>query len=532
MAAYKALALCRVSTSKQRIEGSSLEAQEVHVNECARYLDVDIKQLWSLDTSSRKGKNFARKDLNEMYEACKRDRSIRYIIVDEADRFMRSMEEAYWWKVQFKIIGVYLAYANMPEITHEENPMSVMREMMAFFQAEVSNHERITKTTDKMQAKIVAGYYPGMVHQGYQKSEVASLHVPLEPQWSLLQGAMRNILYKGFSLDQALNWLNDNGYRLKGGGKMDMYKLKAILKEPYYAGIVRMSNWDVMCKRGLHQAMISEAEHEQLLAIVSGKRKKFKAQRFNPLFPASNIVQCADCVTENRKETYLVGYRHHNGKPLPTRKFYERYRCRGCGKNHLKDDIHAEISKVLARTQLIVDSDDMFLESMRKVWRMDVGDSLQTVSRLKQKLTILSQEKGSLVRTLASNPELASDIKESIHTMKAEIAAVAAQIEDAEHIEDDFEEFMRFSLDYMSQLKDNWWETESPDERIRLKELLYLDGLKIQRNGKVRTPQLSVIYRYKTAKKTSGDVNFGSNISFGGPPGTRTQDILLKRQTL
>ena len=31
MAKFKAVALCRVSTSKQRIEGSSLDAQEVRV---------------------------------------------------------------------------------------------------------------------------------------------------------------------------------------------------------------------------------------------------------------------------------------------------------------------------------------------------------------------------------------------------------------------------------------------------------------------------------------------------------------------
>src|SRR6185437_5359014 len=154
---HLAVALCRVSTSKQRIEGASLEAQEISVYECASYLDASIEKIWSLDTSSRKGKNIARKDLNEIFEYCKRNKKIRYFIVDEADRFMRSLEEAFWWKVQFKMINVYLAYAKMPEITHEDNPMSVMREMMAYFQAEASNHERITKTTDKMQAKIMAG---------------------------------------------------------------------------------------------------------------------------------------------------------------------------------------------------------------------------------------------------------------------------------------------------------------------------------------------------------------------------------------
>ena len=532
MATNRALALCRVSTSKQRIEGSSLQAQEVRVYECADYLDAKIITLWSLDTSSRKGKNLARKDLNEMYEACKHDKTIRYIIVDEADRFMRSMEEAYWWKVQFKMINVYLAYANMPEITHVDDPMAVMREMMAFFQAEVSNHERITKTTDKMQAKIKAGYYPGMVHQGYMKSDVPSLHIPKQPQWSLLKEAIRSIVYKSMPLSEALEWLNDNGYRLQGGGKLDMYKLKHILVEPYYAGIIKMSNWDTVCQNGLHTKMITVEEHERLLEIVTGKRKKFTVHKFNPLFPASNIAECADCVAEGQKETRLVGYRHHNNKPEHTRKFYERYRCRGCNKNCLKDTLHGGISKVFNRTELIIDDKGMFMSAMTKVWQADVGDSLQTVRRLKQKLATLNQEKGNLVRSMASNPGLADDFRDTIVSIKAEITSVEEQTAQAENIQEDFDRFMAFAVDYVNHLKDNWWDTQDPEERIRLKELLYLDGLQISREGKVRTPTLSPIYRYKTTKKTSGDVKFAQSTLIGGPGGTRTLDILLKRQTL
>lgn len=532
MASHRAIALCRVSTSKQRIEGSSLEAQETRVNECAAYLDAEIKQLWSLDTSSRKGKNLARKDLNEMYDCCKHDKSIKYIIVDEADRFMRSMEEAYWWKVQFKMIGVNLAYANMPEITHEDNPMAVMREMMAFFQAEISNHERITKTTDKMQAKIKSGYYPGMVHQGYRKSDVPGLHVPREPQWSLLKEAMEGILHKGWPLSEALDWLTKNGYRLLGGSTLDMHKFKEILKQPYYAGIVRMSDWDVECPKGLHKAIITKEEHEQLLAIVAGKRKKFSVQKFNPLFPASNIAECADCIAEGKKEMRLVGYRHHNGKPERTRKFYERYRCRGCNKNNRKDQIHGGISKVLERTELIIDDKGIFLDSMRKTWQADVGDNLQTVRRLKQKQTALKQEKNNLVRAIANNPGLASDFEDSLTAIKQEITEVGEEIKGVENIEEDFGEFMRFSLDYTEHLKDNWWSAEDPEERIRLKELLYTDGLTVFRSGKVRTPTLSPIYRYKTSKKASGDAKFSTDSSNGGPGGTRTLDTLLKRQVL
>jgi site-specific DNA recombinase len=528
MATHKAIALCRVSTSKQRVEGSSLEAQEARVYEAADYLEAEIVKLWSLDTSSKKGVNLQRKDLLEMIAFCKANKTVRYLIIDEIDRFMRSIEEYYWWKVEFKQIGVEIRFASKPELSGDDQ-RAVFDEMIDIYRAESSNIERKIKTTDKMQAKIKAGYYPGMVHQGYQKSDVPSLHIPREPQWSLLKEAMRGILYKGVSLSEALDWLNENGYRLQGGGLLDMHKLKRILAHPYYAGIVTMSNWEVVRKNGLHTAMITEDEHERLLAMVSGKRKKFTVKKFNPLFPASNIAECADCLDEQRDEARLVGYSHHNGKPERTRKFYERYRCRSCGRNILKQTVHNGLNKVLDDTELIIDDKGQFLSSMRKAWQADVADGIEAIKRLKQKQTTLAQEKDNLVRAMASNPGMAEDFKGSITSIKAEIETVESEIVAAANIEKDFDEFMEFSLDYVQHFKDNWWAAENPDDRIGLKELLYLDGLAIHRDGKVRTPKLSPIYRYKSKQKGSQKTLVTSN---GGPGGTRTLDTLLKRQVL
>lgn len=516
MATNKAIALCRVSTSKQRIEGSSLQAQEQRVRDAASFIDAEIVKYWSLDVSSRKGKNYLRPDLHEMLAYAKQDKKIVFIIVDEADRFMRSIDEFYYWKLRFKQeAGATLVYAAKPELAFKNDVYGAFEEMIDVFKAEASNHKRTTKTTDKMQAKIKAGYYPGMVHQGYQTSDIPSLHIPKQPQWSLLKEAMHSILYKSMSLSESLIWLNDNGYRLQGGGKLDMYKLRHILKQPYYAGIIKMSNWEA-CPKGLHTAMITPEEYERLMEIVSGKRKKFTVHKYNPLFPASNIAECSDCVAEGQKETRLVGYRHHNNKPEHTRRFYERYRCRGCGKNCLKDTLHDGISRVLDKTELIVDDKGMFIEAMNKVWQADVGDSLQTVRRLKQKLTTLNEEKDNLVRSIAKNPELASDFKGTIVNIKAEITSVEDQIAQAENIHEDFDGFMAFAVDYVEHLKDNWWSAKDPDERIRLKELLYIDGFQISRAGKVLTPSLSPIYRYKMKKETKNVVSDSANASIGG----------------
>ncbi len=98
-----AIALCRVSTKRQ-LEDGNLDPQIERVNKAATFLNAEIIKRWEIAASSRKGKNIRRKDLLEMRELCRRNKRVKYLIVDEVDRFMRSINEYYWWKQEFQNI--------------------------------------------------------------------------------------------------------------------------------------------------------------------------------------------------------------------------------------------------------------------------------------------------------------------------------------------------------------------------------------------------------------------------------------------
>ena len=136
----KAIALCRVSTVKQGIEGSSLEAQEHRVYDAASLFNAEIVRFWNIAQSSRKGKNYERKDLVEMLAVAKADKKIKYIIVDEPDRFMRDFDMYYYWKVKFKQeAGAKLVYAKKPHLAKDDSMMSTMEEMLDVFRGEADN---------------------------------------------------------------------------------------------------------------------------------------------------------------------------------------------------------------------------------------------------------------------------------------------------------------------------------------------------------------------------------------------------------
>ena len=64
-------------------------------------VEIPKEYWWSGSVSSKRGTNLKRKDLNAALDACKKDKSIKYAIVDEPDRFMRSIDEAMYFEVVF-----------------------------------------------------------------------------------------------------------------------------------------------------------------------------------------------------------------------------------------------------------------------------------------------------------------------------------------------------------------------------------------------------------------------------------------------
>jgi DNA invertase Pin-like site-specific DNA recombinase len=495
------IALCRVSTTQQKLEGNSLSAQEIRINKVAHELfNCEIVHTWSLDISSRKGKNYKRRDLEEMLQFCKKHKRIKYLFVDEYDRYMRSVDEYYMWKARFFYeADVTLVIAANPELALSPNSASMAIEFFSVWRGETSNEERIIKTTEKMQARVAAGYFPGNVHTCYQQTKVRGLHAPLEPQWSLMQTAMRRILYNDYTIRQALVWLQDNGFKLSGGGSLDLSRLKRILLDPYYAGITKISTWDVTGV-GLHQAMITEREYEALRDIVLGVRKKFTRQIHNPNFQMSNIAECEECKDLATKNSRFVGYRNHNGKHQEPRKYYERYMCRNCRMGLPKLDLHDQMTKRIKPLKTSNATKDELKEAMRIVWEQRNKDSTQLTERLQQKLAVLTTEKDTLVRTIASNPSIAEDIAESVVKIKSEIATVEQELLKAQGKDDDFLKFVAFSLDYVDDLNAKWWEL-TPDRRERCKQLSFPGGIFVTKNKTVSTPEISAIYRYGRMKK-------------------------------
>ena len=508
----RAIALCRVSTKGQMLDGN-LEPQEKNIIRAAEILNVEIIQWWKIAQSSRKGKNIKRKDLNEMLDFCKRHKSIRYLIVDEPDRFMRSIEEYYWWKVTFKLAGVQLRFATKPDVDPEED-RAVFDELIDVYRAEQSNNERIKKTPEKMMSKIRAGYYPSNPKTGYKKSDVPGFHVPDEPNWSALRVTFKEMCKGELTVAEGLKKATERGLRTKnygpkavGGKPVDMFRWKDLMREPYYCGVVRMGDWPEVNPKGLHQAMITPEEHRILVALADNKGKRFTVNRENPLFPLSNEMECYECVQKNSKYPRLVGYPHNNGRKRKHFKVYYRYRCRECNTNVLQEHLHGELSNTLKGLVLTDVQINKLKTSMTSKWRVYEKTLIERLFIAEGHLENLKGKKSELVQTLSRNPDLAADIKIEIETVKEQIAQAEIAVTNARDFERDLVEFTGFALDYVNNWNKNWWSLDKESMR-KCKQILFPAGFSMTQDKKVYTPEISLVYSYETNKKAPEGANF------------------------
>lgn len=152
-----AIALCRVSSDEQ-LKNNSLNRQNKAVQKIAEEYSLEIVKIWSGSVSSKRGKNTKRKDLQEMLEFCKANKRVKYLIVDEPDRFMRSMQEAAYFEVVFGELGVKLLFSD-PQL-NDDTSISRFQKLIGFWGAEVSNEERQRKSIKGCEAAIKEGRYP------------------------------------------------------------------------------------------------------------------------------------------------------------------------------------------------------------------------------------------------------------------------------------------------------------------------------------------------------------------------------------
>ena len=498
----KAIALCRVSSVEQ-LQNNSLNNQDRKVKELAEKYNAEIIRIWSGSVSSKRGKNVKRKDITEMFSFCKSNKKVKYLFVNEPDRFMRSADEAMWAEVEFRRLGVEVLYSD--EELNKGDMNARLQRMLKYFTAEGSNQERMTKSIDGHLTALKEGRYTFQPPIGYCRGDVAGIHKIDPITGPYLKYALISIAEGMLTIKSAMKWYNENCPPIASGKhcKMKMDKWRKFIVNPYYAGIVEMNKQvKYRNENGLHEPMITKSQHLSILEVVKHKNKLHKGpiKGGNPRFPMNRILLCEECQKSGKAIYKFTGYDNHNGKNKE--RHYSRYYCRGCYRTIPRDVIHQQVKDIFSRIELTTNGRKKVIKAINDIWSKEERGLKIQQELYKRDLKALEEKKQQLLDNLmeASSPSLKEDFNTYLEKTRNEIEILSGKLEGIEkNLTKGRSDFLEFALEFIDNMGEHFFEL--PLEEVGVcKNILFPSGFWVDKNKKVYTPEISLIYRERTLK--------------------------------
>lgn len=497
---YEAIALCRVSTAEQENNGS-LKRQNKSVTETAERLGVKLVKIWSGSVSSKKGNNRKRKDLQEMLAYCKTHKNVKYLLIDEPDRFMRSFEEAGHYIILFRELGVEIRFSD--DSLNGDDISAVVARAVKMALAEGDNWSRISKSINGHTNALKEGRYTFQPPIGYMRGKIAGIH-EIDPETGpVLRMALISISDGTRTVKQAMDWYNENCPPIRDGrhSKIRMDKWTKFVANPYYAGIIVVDKQIKVRNDGLHKPLITKEQHEKILEALGYRKKMHRGpvKGGNARFPLNQILLCEECAAKNNKVFKFTGYDNNNGK---TDKVYSRYFCRGCNKSITRDDAHAQVINVLNRLDFTEEGRRAVTKALEKIWATQEEDLKIELNLDRRELTKLEESEKEYTDQLVK--EKSESIKNILRKRIEDIVAQAEEkknkIQNIERaMKEGRQDFMAFALEYIDNMGQHFFEL--PLEEVGVcKNILFPSGFWMGPDKIIYTHDISLLYRERTTK--------------------------------
>lgn len=500
----KAIALCRVSTDEQ-LKNNSMNRQQEAVTKIAERYNLEIVKTWKMSISSKDGKNLKRTDIKEMLGFCQKNKGVKYLLVDEPDRFMRSEKERCYYETLFNMLGVRILYSN--ESFNGNNFVSEMQKSMMFLAAQSSNEERARKAKAGHEKAIRDGRYTFVPPLGYKRGSVCGIPEIDPVIGPLLRSQLIRIANNLATPTVALQDYN-HSVELAGLNKapLKMDKWRAICTNPFYCGIIELHKIvDASNPNGLHEKLISKEQHERILDVFNGSPKNQKGPNTagNPLYPFNQMVTHVGCPCNRSKYNTFVGVTVKNNQG----KEYEKYRCRGCYMTLTRNEMRERLKDVVSSIELTKSGYRALRDALTNVFEMEEGDITSRQTQLYSQRANAKKEAERVMNAFVDARErtIRDSLEEKHKELIARIKKYEEEINDLGNFEAlENQRFCDYAINFINNLVRNVLNLP-PKEMQLCKQLLFPDGFYVDEDRNVYTTKISPIYRLKSIKKDSDE---------------------------
>lgn len=423
-----AVVYCRVS-SKEQVEGTSLESQELACREYARRNHLQVARVFVDRGESAK---FAdRPQLIEMLSFCKsKEHKIEQLLVWKVDRLARNVGDHFNIKAALMKYGVRVVSVTEPIDAKPEGRL--LETILAGF-AQFDNDVRATRTVQGMRRKLEEGIYPWQPPLGYKIAQPGSKkQVPDEPDqpaFGILQAAWTKFATGAFTKAQILRFLLGKGLKTRSGRDVTSQFVDHLFNDPFYAGILR-EPWTGEELPGKHPPMVGHATFELVQRIVSGRNRSLPHVAVRPEFPLRTFVRCPTC-----------GYALTGSFSRGRSRYYAYYHChnRNCDlrASYTLDEVHEEFAGFLASASANDHAIAHLKAYLRRIDRLAATQIEQERRRKEAERARAQEHMKELVRLKVENLISDEEFQEQRRVLSTQLtpAGASEEIPDSERIE-------------------------------------------------------------------------------------------------
>ncbi len=418
----KAIIYCRVSSERQVNDGHGLDGQGVRCHQRAESQGLEVVKVFREEGVS--GKLFDRPAMAELIGYLDNHAKDRFVIIfDDLKRFARDLEVHL--KLKAELVTKRGAKLDCLNFNFENSPVGRAIENIMAATAQLEREQNAEQVINKMKARLEKGYWAFGRRKGYDmvKNPVhGMLSVPNKDGQILkeaLEGFAAGIYIRKIDVCRFL--LQKHFWKTQKAEKY-IDKITDIMRDPFYAGHIEYSAWEVSRRKGHHQGIISL---ETFDLIQKRLRKVDLNQRIrldtSPDFPLRGVIIHDEC------KGHLTSAWYPNGKG----KKYRKYVChtKGCpsyNKPFSADEMESKFAEVLKKGAVKKETDLILKKIFDQVWEDEVAKIKESEQNSEQQKRALEKRLSDLTDLMlaAKSPALKRNYEKQSVKAASEIETI------------------------------------------------------------------------------------------------------------
>lgn len=485
----KAIIYIRVS-SKEQLEGSSLEVQERYCTEYALKNDYELIKVFTEKGESAKTTD--RTELKSVLEFVPKNyKTLDAIIVYKIDRLARNALDHAQLRMFFNKYGVRLLSATE---NLEDTPVGRLMETQLAGFAQFDNEIRTERSTNGMKAAVQAGRYVWGAPLGYVNSGGRGISNLALDKPKIVDLVRKCWMYvdTGCTLEEARREIAKEGLKISKSNFPRMFRNKVYMGVIEKFGLSVVGNFKRIVEPELFLRVLEKLEN-------SGKKLPIY-KKDNEDFPLRRLIICSDC-----GKALTASWSKGNGGK------YAFYRCMYCSrKNYPRDDRNTKHG-------FEEGLETKFIKYIQKYhYKDEVKEAL--IKAIEVNLDHRNEANKKRIRTLNNQiaelkikgkqiaeknfKNVISDVlaKEMLDENEEKITELTLELHKTEDTKDEVMKVVRHSLSVLEDISGIWMQVDL-DIKKRFQKFLFPEGL-VYDGQKFGTNKIAYCLRLKPTINT------------------------------